>query len=68
MIMAAPPSATNQYSSFCPALNLCAGACAWLLPIPPPALNQAESAAVGKFCPIHIKNISTTPMVKAKLR
>ena len=36
--------------------------------MPPPILNQVTSALVGKFCPIHIRNISTTPMVKAKLR
>ena len=65
--MAAPPSTMNQYSSFCPPLYFQAGAYSWSLPMPPPALNHSTSAAVGKFCPIQIRNISTTPRVKAKL-
>ena len=38
-----------------------------LVNMPPPRLSHSTSAAVGKFWPIHIKNISTTPTVKAKL-
>ena len=56
-----------QKISFSPPLNLSAGGSS---PpnMPPPVLNHSTSARVGRLRATHIKNISTTPMVKAKLR